>query len=226
MTHSNDEDVTLYNQTKRSQQYFNKFSLFFYDWLLYGLISKYAWGCSTKCLDDHYAKNISDNHLEVGVGTGYLLNRVTFPGGKPRLGLMDLSQSCLEKTSDKVARYQPEIYVQNLLEPVTAEIKPFESISINYVMHCVPGSFQEKGVAFQHLKPLLSQNGILFGTSVLSQGVPKNLFARMVLAILNRLGVFNNKHDNRDDLRDCLAAHFRYVDLQVVGCTAVFIVKH
>ncbi|MCX4026076.1 class I SAM-dependent methyltransferase [Endozoicomonas sp. SM1973] len=215
----------LSHQVEKSQKYFNKLSLFFYDWILYGIISKYAWGCSTIRLDEHYRNYISNNHLEVGVGTGFLLNRVKFQSGDVRLGLMDLSQSCLQKTAKKVARYQPEIYQQNLLEPITNPIEPFDSISINYVMHCVPGGFKEKGIVFKHLKSLLNENGALFGTTVLFQGVPKGLFAKLVLAIMNKLGVFNNKHDSLEELRDCLSSNFSHVDLQVEGCTAVFVVK-
>ncbi|MDE1461901.1 class I SAM-dependent methyltransferase [Spartinivicinus poritis] len=225
MVSSTDRDEGFSYQVKKSQKYFNRLSLFFYDWILYGIISKYAWGCSTKRLDDHYANYISNNHLEVGVGTGYLLNRVRFHSGKVRLGLMDLSQSCLQKTAKKVARYQPEIYQQNLLEPITDSIEPFDSISINYVMHCVPGSFKEKGIVFKHLKSLLSEGGVLFGTTVLFQNVPKGLFAKLVLAIMNQLGVFNNKHDSLEELRDCLSSSFSHVELQVEGCTAIFVVK-
>lgn len=60
---------------RRSQRYFNKGTLFFYDLLLYGVISKYAWGCSIQRLDSHYKKYTRGKHLEVGVGTGFLLNR-------------------------------------------------------------------------------------------------------------------------------------------------------
>lgn len=73
--HSNDVRIAEI-KTARSQRYFNRLSLFFYDALLYGVISKYAWGSSTALLDAHYARDVSANHLEVGVGTGYLLDRV------------------------------------------------------------------------------------------------------------------------------------------------------
>jgi hypothetical protein len=95
-------------RVKRSQQFFNKGSLFFYDFLLYGVISKYAWGSSIQRLDTHYKKYVRHNHLEVGVGTGFLLNRVVFDSAHPRLALMDLSRECLEKTKRKVTRYAPE----------------------------------------------------------------------------------------------------------------------
>jgi len=171
---------------------------------LYGVISKFAWGCSISRLDAHYRKYVSSNHLEVGVGTGYLLDRVRFETTAPRLALMDLSSSCLEKTRQKVARYAPEVYTQNLLEQIAHRPAPFDSIDINYVMHCVPGSFAEKGIAFRHLTKLLSDHGVLFGTSVLSESANKNLLARLFMWLMNAMGVFNNRRDNAKELKTAL----------------------
>jgi hypothetical protein len=213
-------------KTIRSQQYFNKLSLAFYDFVLYGIVSKYAWGTSIQRLDAHYKKYISSNHLEVGVGTGYLLDRVAFDTARPRLALMDLSVACLKKTARKLSRYAPRTYVQNLLEPIQQEIPAADSIGINYVMHCVPGSFKEKGIAFAHLKPLLTKDGVLFGTTVLSQQVSKNLLALAVMWLLNALGVFNNRKDNAEDLKTYLEEHFELVEFEVVGVTAFFAVRH
>lgn len=218
-------DVTTQRIT-RSQRFFNKASLLFYDLLLYGAISKYAWGSSIQRLDSHYKKYVRHNHLEVGVGTGFLLNRVEFDSAHPRLALMDLSRECLMKTKHKVVRYAPDTYIQNLLEPIRYRIDKFDSIGINYVMHCVPGSFKEKGVAFAHLQPLLSENGVLFGTSVLSEHVHKNVLAKPFMWLMNALGVFNNRSDNAYDLHRCLEAHFQVIEFEVVGVTAFFAVRN
>ena len=217
---SNDQQLKI----EKSQQYFNKLSLFFYDAILYGVISKYAWGCSIARLDAHYARHASANHLEVGVGTGFLLNRVRFPA-RPRLALMDLSAECLEKTRRKVARYTPATYVQNILEPVVHQIDKFDSISINYVMHCVPGSFKEKGVAFSNLAVLLAPGATLFGTTVLSQHVHKNVLARPFMWLMNALEVFNNRNDSARELEAYLREHFQVVQFELAGVTAFFAVK-
>ena len=219
------QDITA-KKIDRSQQFFNKGSLFFYDFLLYGVISQYAWGSSIRRLDSHYAKYVGHNHLEVGVGTGFLLNRVVFDSAHPRLVLMDLNRQCLETTKLKVSRYAPETYVQNLLEPIRHKIDEFDSIGINYVMHCVPGSFKDKGIAFAHLRPLLSENGVLFGTTVLSDQIHKNLLAKPFMWLMNSLGVFNNRADNARDLRECLEANFQLIEFEVVGVTAFFAVKN
>jgi hypothetical protein len=138
---------------------------------------------------------------------------------------MDLSRECLEKTKRKVARYAPETYIQNLLAPMHHKIDQFDSIGINYVMHCVPGNFKEKGVAFTHLQPLLSENGVLFGTTVLSDNIHKNVLAKPFMWLMNSLGVFNNRSDNARDLKECLETNFQVIEFDVVGVTAFFAVK-
>jgi hypothetical protein len=124
-----------------------------------------------------------------------------------------------------VSRYAPEIYIQNLLEPIQNKIDKFDSIGINYVMHCVPGSFKEKGVAFTHLQPLLSENGVLFGTTVLSENIHKNWLAKPFMWLMNSLGVFNNCSDNARDLKECLKTNFQLIEFEVVGVTAFFAVR-
>ena len=210
------------SQLVKSQKYFNRVTLFFYDVILYGFISKHGWGCSPKTLDAHYASHITGNHLDVGVGTGYLLDRVSFPGATPRLALMDLSLSCLTKTLTRLARYKPESYGQNILKPITMDIYKFDSVGVNSVMHCIPGSFKEKGIAFRHLKSLLNENGVLFGTTVLSKGVNKNWLSKIFMKFFNRLGVFINNDDSLNDLTEALRKYFQQVDITVVGSTAIF----
>jgi hypothetical protein len=211
--------------TKRSQRFFNKATLFVYDFVLYGAISQYAWGCSIERLDSHYRHHLSSNHLEVGVGTGFLLNRAVFDSPRPRVALMDLSSECIETTSRRVSRYAPETYIQNLLEPIETKIAPFDSIAINSVMHCVPGGFKEKGVAFLNLRTLMSERCVLFGTTVLSDGVQKNWLAKPFMFLMNSLGVFNNREDNAHDLKAYLETHFQIIEFEVVGVAAFFAVR-
>jgi hypothetical protein len=210
---------------KRSQQFFNKGTLLVYDFVLYGVISKYAWGCSIERLDSHYRNHLSSNHLEVGVGTGFLLNRAVFGLPHPRVALMDLSPACIETTARKISRYGPETYIQNLLEPMQNEIAPFDSIAINSVLHCVPGGFTEKGVAFLNLRTLMSDSCVLFGSTVLSDGIRKNWLAKPFMWLMNSLGVFNNHRDNAQDLESYLQTHFQVVEFGIVGVAAFFAVK-
>ena len=92
-------------------------------------------------------------------------------------------------------------------------------------MHCVPGTFAEKGIAFRRLTKLLFDHGVLFGTSVLSEGVNKNLLARPFMWLMNTIGVFNNRRDNEMELKSALEACGKLVYFEIVGVTAFFAIK-
>jgi hypothetical protein len=46
-----------------------------YDVLVHGLSSRFAWRCPTQQLIELYRTNLSGNHLEAGVGTGFCIDR-------------------------------------------------------------------------------------------------------------------------------------------------------
>lgn len=216
------KNKSITTKTKRSQKYFKPWLLFFYDVILYRFVSQYIWRCKPKILIEHYKKNTSKNHLELGVGTGYLLKKAN-PAHDISLSLMDLSQSCLEKSAKQLTAYKPKQYQQNILEPIANPIKKFDSIGINYVLHCIPGDFNEKSIVFKHLNSVLNDNGILFGSTVLHSGVKNSLLAQLLMWICNRIGLFNNKKDQANELYSALKKYFNSVELQKIGSVGVFI---
>src|SRR5579871_3138355 len=66
-----------------------------YDALVYGVNSPLAWHCPLRTLVTCYDDNVSARHLDVGVATGILLDRCTFPTARPALTLMDLNPNSL-----------------------------------------------------------------------------------------------------------------------------------
>jgi ubiquinone/menaquinone biosynthesis C-methylase UbiE len=209
----------LAERTQKSQAYFNPVSLFFYDLMVYSLISRYFWGCKTSSLIERYQKFVGLRHLEVGVGTGYLLDH--FDPVSIDLTLMDLSESCLNKSAKRLARYSPSTIKNNILERYSDPVQAFDSIGINYVMHCIPGGFSSKHLAFKNLKLLLASEGVLFGVTVFKTP-NSNIFARGLMYTLNKLGVFNNTVDSGLSLREALEQHFTYVDINTHASAASF----
>lgn len=210
---------------KASQAYFNPLLLYFYDWVVFSFVAKNIWGVSVKQLLERYEQLVRKTHLEVGVGTGYLLDKLN--PVDTNIDLMDLSESCLEKTRSRLTRFKPATYIHNILEPYTNKANNLEgryqSLSLNFVMHCVPGDFKEKSVAFRHLKKLLADDGVLFGVSVVAQDNKANPLAKPVMWLLNAIGLFNNSNDHPGDLRSGLEVHFRYVSVKVVSASVFFI---
>lgn len=193
-----------------------------YDIVVLGISNSYIWKCPSSKIEAHYNANVSANHLDVGVGTGYFPGRCKFPSGRSRVGLMDMNPNTLEFASKRIARYSPETYEQNILEPINKTIEPFDSVGINYLFHCVPGAITEKAVVFDHLKVLMNPGCRIFGSTILQGSVPRSWFAKRLMAFYNKKGIFFNADDDLDGLETALSHRFDNVSLEVVGCVALF----
>lgn len=169
-----------------------------------------------------YNQNITANHLDVGVGTGYFLDHCKFPTASPRLALMDLNPGCLERAGKRVARYNPVKYQRNVLESVKIDAEKFDSIGMMNLLHCLPGDIRSKGVVFESLKALLNDGGVIFGSTILYRGVKRNPLATYTLKMSNRMGFMTNLHDDPEGLKQVLSQHFSQSYLKVIGCVALF----
>jgi hypothetical protein len=192
-----------------------------YDLLVHGLSNHLAWRCPTRRLTELYRSNLSANHLEAGVGTGYFLDRA----GDERLGrlvLLDINRHCLERAGRRLARFKPALYEVNLLAPIELNLPPFASVGLTYVLNCLPGSMSEKLTAVDHLRPLMEKGAVLFGATILGRGIAPNRAARSLLDLYNAKGVFNNREDDIASLRDGLRRRFDEVEIEAEGCVALF----
>jgi hypothetical protein len=76
---------------------------------------------------------------------------------------MDLNLNALDFAARRIARYKPETYVRNVLEPIPFDAMKFDSVGINYLLHCLPGSMDSKSAAFDHLKTVMNPGAVIFG---------------------------------------------------------------
>jgi hypothetical protein len=199
---------------------YTPFMLSIYDLLVHGLSNRLAWRCPTLRLTGLYRSNLSVNHLEAGVGTGYFLGRADERLG--RLVLLDINRHCLERAGRRLARFKPALYEVNLLAPIELNLAPFASVGLTYVLHCLPGNMSEKLKAVDHLRPLMEKGAVLFGATILGRGIAPNRAARSLLDLYNAKGVFNNREDDIASLRDGLRRRFDEVEIEAEGCVALF----
>ena len=204
------------------QSLYTRLFLSVYDCLALVLYCRFLWNCSSEHMLELYNQNITANHLDVGVGTGYFLDRCRFLTANPRLALMDLNPDCLERAGKRVARYNPVKYLRNVLEPIRIDTQKFDSIGIMNLLHCLPGDIRSKGVVFDNLKALLNDGGAIFGSTILPGNVKKNFLATYTLKLSNRIGFMTNLHDDPEGLKQVLDQHFSRSWVRVVGCVALF----
>lgn len=196
--------------------------LYYYDLRVLWLSNRFIWKCPTPRILAHYDRFITGNHLDVGVGSGYYLDKCHFPQLSPQIVLMDLNANALAFTATRIKRYQPRTFQCNVLEPIEFDGHGFESVGVNYLLHCLPGDMKAKSCIFDHLKPLMLPGSVIFGSTLLQEGVKRSLAARALMAHYNFHGVFSNTNDSLEYLQRGLEQRFTDVSIQIVGCVALF----
>ena len=193
-----------------------------YDALALGINGPFIWRCPNRCIVDLYNRHLSANHLEVGPGTGYFLDRARFPSDDVRLTLLDLNTECLARTARRLVRFRPVLHHADVIEPLDIETEPFDSVGLNYVLHCLPGSMADKGGVLENLRQTMNSGAVLFGATLLQGGVEHGWLARRMPAEFNRKGVFNNTQDDAEGLKRTLAGVFRESAVTLVGGVGMF----
>ncbi|MDO5865145.1 MULTISPECIES: bifunctional 2-polyprenyl-6-hydroxyphenol methylase/3-demethylubiquinol 3-O-methyltransferase UbiG [Paenarthrobacter] len=213
----NDQEV------RRGAGIYSKPVLGFYDLLVVKFSNSLAWRCASQLMLDQYNRCIGLRHLDVGPGTGWYLAKANLPKSA-EITLMDLNENTLEHAASRLAHSNVSTrgVTGNVLEPIPEALGQFESIAANYVFHCVPGSWEDKGAAFEYLGERLADDGVLFGSTILGRGVNHNLIGRGFMALYNRMGIFHNREDDAAGLEAELRRSFRQVSVDVVGTVAVF----
>jgi 2-polyprenyl-3-methyl-5-hydroxy-6-metoxy-1,4-benzoquinol methylase len=207
---------------KAGQAVYSKAVLSIYDLWVLGLSNRFIWKCPTPRLLASFNRNVTGNHLDVGVGSGYFLDHCVFPTDTPRLALMDLNLNSLETASKRALRYAPESFQRNVLEPIVFDEESFDSISINYLLHCLPGTMETKSVIFDHLAELMKPGAVIFGATLLQGDVKRSALARQLMKVYNSKGIFSNEQDTVEALQHNLARRFEIHSIEVVGCAGLF----
>ncbi|NHU42982.1 class I SAM-dependent methyltransferase [Rhodococcus sp. A14] len=189
-----------------------------YDTFVLKWSNTYAWRYPRERLLTHYDTHLGGRHLDIGPGTGWYLHQATSSAAAPEITLMDLNTNTMAMTAGRPAdrNITPEVHTGSILAPIDPTVGVFDSVAANFVFHCVPGTWAQKGRAFGH-------DGVFFGSTILGTGVQHNLFGRALCALYNGpIKAFDNSADDPGGLRTALSAAFDTVDITVVGTVAVF----
>jgi SAM-dependent methyltransferase len=208
-------------QVERGQAAYSPTVLRNYDWMVLGLSNRLLWRCPTAELRRLYDRNVSDRHLDVGVGTGYFLDKARWPVARPAIALVDLNPNCLAAASGRIRRFAPQTILANVLEPLP-RLEPFRSAGLCYLLHCVPGTISEKAVAFDHVAALLAPGARVFGATIVQGSLRRSKVAQALMDLYNRKGIFSNVSDTLEDLEAALRQRFRDVKVESRGTVALF----
>ncbi len=176
--------------------------------------------------------------MDIGVGTGYYIRQASLAGAinsESKVALVDLNPNTLEKAKSQLEGSAAEVRTLewDVLKPLPSslegEISPsssskFDSISLFYLFHCLPGPCSSKVRIFSHLKSNLSPDGVLYGATVLGDGngVCHNLLGKCMIWLYNWCGIFGNRDDSEVVIVRALRENFERVRTSVLGVVLLF----
>lgn len=193
-----------------------------YDWWVLGLSNQFAWRCPTKeVLLPHFLKYVGKEHLDIGVGTGFYLTHL--PQGS-FVSLMDVNISSLNAASNRVGVERVKDCIQHdVYDPFPKKFHDkFDSISMFYLLHCLPGTLTEKSQAIANARDALNANGTLYGATILGEEANHNCFGKKLMDVYNAKGIFSNKSDSKNTLQAILSSYFYHVEIMQIGKVALF----
>lgn len=200
------------------QSHYTESFLRMYDRLVLGFMGSFIWRCPTRRLVEHYRRHTGPRHLDVGPGTGFFLERIRPTAD---LTLVDPNLDVLDHCVERLADQNPTVVAADVLKPLPITER-FDSIGLNYVLHCLPGPLEYKVRAVEHLAALVEPDGVLFGATILGDLDHHTILSRPVLSVTNRQGVFDNRADTEHWLRSTLEHRFESVAIDIVGSVALF----
>ncbi|WDI40193.1 class I SAM-dependent methyltransferase [Bremerella sp. P1] len=194
-----------------------------YDLIVHGVSNRWFWSCPTQLLEAWFDDHATNNHLDIGVGTGFFLDRCSVFSPDARIGLLDANPNCLAAAAKRIERYHPETIQANLAEPFEQLTEPFTSVSLMYVLHCLPGDQAFRKRVIEHASAVLTKDGKLFGATLLGKPSPTSWLGRQVMASYNRKGIFGNEQDTLESLKEVLETSLVDIEIQQVGSVALFV---
>ncbi|KAI1172161.1 methyltransferase domain-containing protein [Nemania sp. FL0916] len=202
-----------------------------YDVVVLRFNLRFMWRCRTDTvLEPFFAENLSRRHLDIGVATGYFpavaLSRPFRVNAKQSITLADINPNPLASARARILSKAPnttvETVVADITKPPPKELQNcvFDSISMFNLFHCVPG--KEKLNAFHLYKDMLADGGVLTGCTVLGGSHATNWLNHQYVKLYNRVGVFHNWDDKRQDFERVLNENFEEVETTLVGMILLF----
>ena len=218
------EDETANASVTAGQAVYSPLVLSVYDILVLGFSNHVLWRCPTAELRALYDRNVSARHLDIGVGTGYFLDRTRWPVSAPAITLLDLNANSLAAAARRIERYAPKTVAADALQPLP-DLGRFGSVGLCYLLHCLPGAIPSKAAVFNHVRPLLAPGARVFGATILQGNAPRSWAAQRLMDTYNSKGIFSNRDDRVEDLESALKSRFKDVRVDLKGAVALFEAK-
>jgi len=205
----------------KGQAVYTPMMLKLYNLWVLDISNSWIWRCPKKFQLAQFNQYATVNHLDIGVGTGYYLKKCQWPDSA-KVSIMDLNQHCLDKAKLMLGKQFNQQYTLDIFKGNPKLAKTFDSISMNYLLHCLPGNMATKSMAINNAVSLLKPGGTLFGATILSERDLHTSIGQKLCDFYNKKGIFSNQQDTLINLKSVLAEHLTDLEVFVIGCVALF----
>lgn len=126
---------------------------------------------------------------------------------------MDLNEASLNAASTRAGKSKIKHKISHdVFDPYPAALHgQFDSISMFYLLHCLPGNISTKSCVIRNAAQALTGDGIVH-----------NRFGQKLMRIYNQKGIFSNTRDSEEGLTHILSEHFENVKTKVQGTVVMF----
>jgi SAM-dependent methyltransferase len=213
--------------TEAGASFYSPTILKLYDFGVLGLSNRFVWQCPTRTvLLPFYKEHLSQKHLDVGVGTGFYIARAGLTASH-QVSLLDLNENSLRAAAAQVKQAKVRTFLRDVMQPCSEPADTgYDSISLFYLLHCLPGTMDDKETAIANLKGYLSKDGVLYGATILGNEAGHNAMGRMLLKLYNDKGVMHNLADTLAGLQRMLRRQFQDVQIRRHNKVALFVARN
>jgi hypothetical protein len=140
--------------------------------------------------------------------------------------LLDLNDNSLRAAAARLKQANVRILKQDVMHPLSQPPETrYDSISLFYLLHCLPGATEDKEIAIANLKRYLSRDGVIYGATILGDEADHNPFGHLLMKMYNRKGVFSNRGDTINRLQRILKKQFESVQVRQYNKVALFVAR-
>lgn len=214
--------MEINERIEAGQAVYTPMTLKIYDHVVLGFSNSYLWRCPTIELQAMYDRNVRNHHLDIGVGSGYFLDKADWGGAAPKITLLDLNANSLKAAAERIQRYSPVSIQADIFKPLPIE-ETFQSVGLNYLLHCLPGAMSEKApIVFDHVLQVTEPGAHIFGATLLQDNEELSAPSRALMSFYNGKGIFSNRDDTLKALEEVLKERFKTYQVQRHGAGVLF----
>ncbi|API86325.1 class I SAM-dependent methyltransferase [Francisella uliginis] len=207
--------------THAGQKIYTRITLRLYNFVVLFFNNTFVWRCKTAKLLKLYSDNVSLNHLDIGVGSGYYLNKLHTKLKK--VTLMDLNLDCLRYVKNLLKNKDVSIYQVDILEDIEEKFfSKFDSISCNYLIHCLPDN-GSKEIVFKNIAKMFKSDGVAFGSTIINEYDSK--LAIKIANKFNSKGIFDNVNDSYESIEKYISNNFEKYSVKKIGSVCVYVMR-